>query len=79
MSKVNILFDTCKGVEDCGICIFVCPNELYEPSGKMNSNGFVPPRMVAEDRCVQCMNCMISCPDMAIVVAKKKKKEEPDE
>ena len=73
MSEIIIIQNSCKGVEDCGICISVCPKELFEPSGQMNERGFVPPRVKDEEPCTVCLNCMISCPDMAIVVTKKKK------
>ena len=49
-------------------------NQSSEPSDEMNASGFVPPRAVREDQCNACLNCMISCPDMAIVVEKKKAK-----
>ena len=75
MSGITIFRDTCKGVEDCGICIFVCPKDVYAPSDEMNASGFVPPRVAHEDQCNVCLNCMISCPDMAIVVENKKKRE----
>ncbi|MBW1700258.1 MAG: ferredoxin family protein [Deltaproteobacteria bacterium] len=74
MSGITIFKNTCKGVEDCGICIFVCPKDVFEPSDVMNEFGFVPPRVAHEDQCTDCLNCMISCPDMAIVVEKKKEK-----
>jgi 2-oxoglutarate ferredoxin oxidoreductase subunit delta len=73
MSEIIIIQNSCKGVEDCGICLSVCPKDLFEPSGQMNERGFVPPRVKDEAPCTVCMNCMISCPDMAIVVVKKKK------
>ena len=74
MSGITIFKNTCKGVEDCGICIFVCPKDVYETSEEMNELGYMPPRVAHEDACNVCMNCMISCPDMAIVVDKKKDK-----
>lgn len=73
MSEITIFENGCKGVEDCGICIFVCPQEVFEPSDRMNERGFVPPQPAQADRCTACLNCMISCPDMAIVVTAKKK------
>lgn len=76
MSDIIIFQNSCKGVEDCGICIFVCPQELYEPSGQMNERGFVPPQVIDEEKCISCMTCMVSCPDMAIVVEKKKNVKE---
>jgi len=76
MSEIIILKNSCKGVEDCGICLAVCPKELFEPSEEMNERGFLPPRVMDEEPCTVCLNCMISCPDMAIVVTKKKKAKE---
>ena len=76
MSVITIFQSSCKGVEDCGICIFVCPQQLYEPSGQMNERGFVPPQVIDEDKCILCLTCMVSCPDMAIVVEEKKGKKE---
>lgn len=73
MSGITIFENVCKGTEDCGICIFVCPQELFEPSDNMNERGFVPPRLTDESRCTACLSCMISCPDMAIVVEEKNK------
>lgn len=75
MSKITIFQNTCKGVEDCGICVFVCPKQLFEPSPQMNERGFVPPLIVDESSCTECLNCMLSCPDMAIVVTVKNKKK----
>jgi len=76
MSDITIFENVCKGVEDCGICIFVCPQDVFEPSESMNERGFVPPKLANEDRCTTCLNCMVSCPDMAIVVNAKKKLKE---
>ena len=74
MSKIIVFHETCKGTEDCGICIFVCPKGLFEPSDQMNERGFLVPRVTDEKQCTACLNCMISCPDMAIVVEEKKEK-----
>ena len=74
MSGIIIFQNSCKGVEDCGICMVVCPKGLFEPSDQMNERGFLLPRVTDEKQCTVCLNCMLSCPDMAIVVAKKKEK-----
>ena len=71
MSGITIFRNTCKGIEDCGICLFVCPKDVFESSEEMNELGYIPPRVAFEDRCTVCLNCMISCPDMAIVVEKE--------
>ncbi|MCJ7830213.1 MAG: hypothetical protein MUP74_02385 [Desulfobacterales bacterium] len=77
MSHISLFRDSCKGVEDCGICIYVCPKSLFESSEEMNTAGYIPPRVVREGECTRCLSCMISCPDMAIVVEKEKNEETP--
>jgi 2-oxoglutarate ferredoxin oxidoreductase subunit delta len=72
MATITILNETCKGVDDCFICLFVCPKELFESSGNINAQGYVPPRIKDVSQCTGCGNCMISCPDMAIVVQRDK-------
>ena len=76
MSKVNILLESCKGIDHCGICLFVCPKGLFSSSEKMNSAGYFPPEITDEDECNTCQNCMICCPDFAIVVEKGDKASE---
>ncbi|MGD8562557.1 MAG: 4Fe-4S binding protein [Desulfarculaceae bacterium] len=68
MNKVFIISESCKGTDDCGICAFVCPKELFTPSPEMNQAGYIPPQIIDQSECIGCKNCMISCPDMAIVV-----------
>lgn len=47
----------CKG---CGICIALCPEDVYKPDrdGK--------PVIDQPDRCIWCERCEIYCPDFAI-------------
>lgn len=68
MPKVTILTESCKGADDCFICSFVCPKNLFEASGELNARGYAPSKIRDESKCTGCGNCMISCPDMAIVV-----------
>jgi 2-oxoglutarate ferredoxin oxidoreductase subunit delta len=70
VSNVTIFCQACKGVEGCGICTFVCPKNLFCASGEMNEAGYLPPEINDESECTGCMNCMIYCPDFAIVVDK---------
>jgi 2-oxoglutarate ferredoxin oxidoreductase subunit delta len=74
LSKIYIVREACKGMVDCGICGFVCPKDVLGKSDTLNRKGFFPPEVVDEDACTQCENCMIFCPDMAIVVQKRKEK-----
>jgi 2-oxoglutarate ferredoxin oxidoreductase subunit delta len=70
MSHITIFHQSCKGTEDCGICMFVCPKKVFAVSEEMNEAGYLPPRIEDEKRCNACKNCMIFCPDFAIVVEK---------
>ncbi len=73
MPTVTILEQSCKGVEDCGICTFICPKSLFKASDKMNNAGYVPPQVDGVEECTGCMSCMIYCPDFSIVVEKHAK------
>ena len=79
MAEVTIFKDACKGVEDCGICVFVCPKDLFVKSDKMNASGYLPPKLQNEEDCIACQNCMIYCPDFAIVAAGPKESAEAEE
>ncbi|UCF92915.1 MAG: 4Fe-4S binding protein [Desulfobacterales bacterium] len=70
MSKVNIFRQSCKGVDDCGICKFVCPQDLFQACQEMNAAGYFPPEIKDESQCTGCRNCMVYCPDFAIWVEK---------
>jgi 2-oxoglutarate ferredoxin oxidoreductase subunit delta len=68
MQKVTLFSQSCKGMEECGICAFVCPKSLFVASEEMNEAGYLPPLPPDEKKCTACGNCMIYCPDFAIVV-----------
>ena len=72
MASVTIFKESCKGLEDCGICVFVCPKDLFIRSDRMNAAGYIPPELQNEDECTRCQNCMVYCPDMAIVTEGEK-------
>lgn len=72
MAEVTIYEELCKGVEECGICVEVCPKKLFSPADHLNRKGYKPPRVEKLEACTQCQNCMIYCPDLAIAVEPKK-------
>lgn len=78
MSKVFVFSQSCKGFEECGICSFVCPKNLFKASGEMNQLGYLPSEIVDQEECIGCENCMIYCPDLAIVVEKDPKESDSD-
>jgi Pyruvate/2-oxoacid:ferredoxin oxidoreductase delta subunit len=41
----------------------------------LNQKGYRPPEVLDEKACSQCENCMIFCPDLAIVVSGEKRKK----
>ena len=71
MSKVTIFSESCKGVDDCGICKYVCPRDLFQACKEMNEAGYFPPEIKDESECTACRNCMLYCPDFAINVEKQ--------
>ena len=72
MAELRIYQELCKGVEECGICLYVCQKEVFKPSETLNQKGYRPPVVVKEGQCTACENCMIFCPDLAIVVSEEK-------
>ena len=69
-SPVTILKERCKG---CGFCTVICPVEILQFKGELNSKGYPTPTVIDPSRCTQCTLCMLICPDFAIVVEKKRK------
>lgn len=76
MAYVTILPESCKGVEDCGLCMEVCPKDLFAAAEKANSRGYLPSAITDQDACTGCQACQFICPDFAIVVEKTKKTKE---
>jgi 2-oxoglutarate ferredoxin oxidoreductase subunit delta len=67
---IQINKDACKG---CGICIAMCPVKILEFSNGLNKVGVHYPIVIDETECTECENCMIYCPDFAMVVIKNEK------
>jgi 2-oxoglutarate ferredoxin oxidoreductase subunit delta len=68
--RVTLIPQSCKGVEECGICIFVCPKKLFISSQSQNEVGYIPPEIPDQSECTGCENCMRYCPDFAIFVSR---------
>jgi 2-oxoglutarate ferredoxin oxidoreductase subunit delta len=75
VTVLRIYEELCKGVDECGICIYTCQKKVFQPSEMLNQKGYRPPEVSNEKACTQCENCMISCPDLAIVVSGEKRKK----
>lgn len=72
MAEIRIYRQLCKGMEECGLCLEVCPKKLFTPSESLNRKGYRPPQVTQRESCTQCQNCMIYCPDLAMAVEPKK-------
>jgi len=59
----------CKG---CEICIEFCPLNVFEPSDKLNQQGYNLPEVAHEEKCTACRLCELLCPDLAITINKTK-------
>ncbi|MFW6381716.1 MAG: indolepyruvate ferredoxin oxidoreductase subunit alpha [Bacillota bacterium] len=68
--KVIIDSERCKG---CHLCSTVCPVEIIEMAGNINSHGYHPARVVDQQSCISCGLCAKICPDLAITVYREEK------
>ena len=46
---------------NCGMCLAVCPHEVFVPDGKAV-------KLAAPSACMECGACALNCPAMAITV-----------
>lgn len=53
----------CKG---CGICISICPKQVFVLSLNRNSYGTQMPKASKPNDCIGCRMCEKLCPDAAI-------------
>ena len=69
MIKVSINELICKG---CGLCVRACPkNVLALSRTRLNSKGYHPAEVIAQEACIGCTSCARTCPDVAIRIEKE--------
>jgi 2-oxoglutarate ferredoxin oxidoreductase subunit delta len=61
---VRIDAEKCKG---CELCVYYCPQETLEMSGKISGRGFDYAEVVL-DNCTGCQECARVCPDHCIEI-----------
>jgi len=65
MPKVKVDWTKCNGD---GICVDVCPVEVFELQDIAEHPDTQKSVTVREDDCILCMACVTSCPTEAIIV-----------
>lgn len=69
MNKVTFNTERCKG---CGLCVEACPKKiLVLDETVLNSKGYHPAKMTAQEKCIACAMCAMMCPDCVIKVEKE--------
>ena len=65
--------ELCKGTS-CKICLTFCENDVLElTTEEFNSRGNYFVKVIADERCDECMNCYRHCPEFAIFLRPKEK------
>jgi len=63
--------ELCKGTT-CKICLTFCKNDVLElTTDEFNSRGNYFVKVVADERCDECLNCYRHCPEFAIFLRPK--------
>ena len=65
---ISINETLCKGADGCGICLALCPKDVFRIAARLTARGIRLPVVEKITACTKCDNCVIYCPDMAIVV-----------
>ena len=63
--RVEIDMNSCIGINNCGMCVMVCPVNIFEAEG-------AEPVIVEQnqDECTLCNLCLEECTPDAIVIVK---------
>ena len=67
--------DRCKG---CGLCVSVCPKNVLEIAGRVNTKGYFPAFQARPEDCIFCATCCRMCPDVAITIEEAAAAAPPD-
>lgn len=65
MPSIRVNQDLCKG---CELCNAACPQGIIGMSKHINVKGYFYAEVNDPGRCIGCMLCALTCPDLAIEV-----------
>ena len=65
-SPVQLDLELCKA---CGVCIELCPDKVFD----RDKLGY--PMIARPEECSQCLLCELHCPDFAIEVRRRERKD----
>jgi len=55
-----------RACDGCGICVFVCPNRVYDLAPRLNKRGVTPALATRADDCDGCRYCDRGCPFLGL-------------
>jgi 2-oxoglutarate ferredoxin oxidoreductase subunit delta len=67
--KIDLKREWCKG---CGVCIEICPKDVFDRESKISSRGFREIVIRQPEKCTGCMLCEMLCPDLVITIETEK-------
>ena len=65
---ISINETLCKKTDNYGICLALYPKDVFKIAERLTARGIRLPVVERITACTKCDNCVIYCPDMAIVV-----------
>ena len=73
--KYKIYMDEtyCKG---CGICVAMCPMDVYEQNDRISDKGYLLVDIVHPEKCIGCGNCELYCPDHVILIEEEEAEDD---
>ena len=66
----------CKG---CGYCVDDCPKDVLVLNSTPNARGIFSVEIAHPEKCIQCRQCELVCPEMAIYLEPTAEEAKPKE
>ena len=56
---ISINENLCKGADGCGICLALCPKDVFKIAERLTARGIRPPQV---EKVTACTDCFMSVP-----------------